>query len=122
MIMTDEQARAIVEAGNRLYLRHLLTRTFDHKFAEGFTDDVRMYPTNGEDPCIGSETVRRYNESAFGEGELCMTSCKVLEVFRAGSYLIEWTAYEENDSNRGYFAVMWRFDKGQWRRMRDIFN
>ncbi|CAF0938506.1 unnamed protein product [Adineta steineri] len=120
--MTDDQAKAIVEAGNRIYLRQQYSRKFDEQFDECFTEDFRIYPETQEEPWIGRKKMREVAQSEYGDGTHYMTSIKVLEVHRAGDYLMEWSSYEENDSSRGYFAVLWKFDNGQWRRMRDICN
>jgi len=122
MQMTDDQAKAIIEAGNRIYLRHHYSRNFGKEFEEGYTEDFRIYPETQDDEWVGREKLRHVSETDYGDGTLYMTSLKVLEVFRAGDYLMEWSTYVENNLDRGYFAVQWRFDNGQWRRMRDIFN
>jgi len=120
--MTDDQAKAIVEAGNRIYLRQQYSLNFDEQFDEGFTEDFRIYPETKEEPWIGRAKMREVARSDYGDGARYMTNLIVLEVYRAGDYLMEWSSYVESDSSRGYFAVLWRFDNGQWRRMRDICN
>ena len=70
----------------------------------------------------GRETVKNIAANVYGDGKLYVARLKILEVFRAGAYLIEWSTYEESSSSQGYFVVMWRFENGRWRRMRNIYN
>ena len=54
--MTDDQAKAIIEAGHRLYLRHHWANKFDKEFDEAYTDDIcgrrsLEWPRNCEKYC-----------------------------------------------------------------------
>jgi hypothetical protein len=121
--MTDEQAKAIIEAANRLFLRNYWAGEIDKECNEGYTDDVVIYPDAVvTDPVPGRESLRPIAVSLYGDGTLFTTKLDVLEVFRAGNYLNSWSTCEESDSSQGYSMAMWRFENGRWRRMRVIFN
>ncbi|CAF1083022.1 unnamed protein product [Adineta steineri] len=121
--MTDEQAKAIVEAGNRYYLRLHWGRQFDEQLMNCFSKHVHVYE-NGfpGGPSIGREPLGRAIKDDYLDGKLYMTNLKVHEVIRTGQYLLEWSTWEENDGEKGYYSIVWIYEDGLWRRKWEIFT